>query len=292
MTDPKHEEPESDHPHEDDLSLDLNQDQEGLPAAGDNLPLDDLSLSASTEEFHFSGPAEELDYTEPADFTFPGQPSGGEAASEHSGELAAAEPAEAEGLFGPEGIPSAESPPPEDAAVEPELAGEGIADLETAEEEKPKPKLELPAWVQTAQWVMVGLLAVGSLVAVICSIVWVPQNPKQVTLTLNICCPLMLALIPFALWRSSARWVTPATSAVYTVMLALSAAALIAGMWFQGLELSRYDWQFSRTRVSAGKPPRVMIPPRETAAEPPPPPVPAPQPEPAAPKDSAAPAAK
>ena len=170
-------------------------------------------MSASTEEFHFSGPAEELDYTEPADFTFPGQPSGGEAASEHSGELAAAEPAEAEGLFGPEGIPSAESPPPEDAAVEPELAGEGIADLETAEEEKPKPKLELPAWVQTAQWVMVGLLAVGSLVAVICSIVWVPQNPKQVTLTLNICCPLMLALIPFALWRSSARWVTPATSA-------------------------------------------------------------------------------
>ena len=51
-----------------------------------------------------------------------------------------------------------------------------------------------------------------------------------------------------------ARWVTPAASALYTVMLAVSVAALVAGTWFEGLELSRYDWQFSKARVSAAKP--------------------------------------
>ena len=215
MTDPKGEKPESDHPHEEDLPFELHEDQEGLPAADEeNLP-EALSLNASTEDFHFSGPAEELDFTEPSDFAFPTEQSPG-GTVEHSGELAAAEPREAEGFFGAGEVADVGSALPEEATIEPALAGEGIADVEIAEEtegKKSKPKVELPAWVRTAEWVLVGVLAVAALLAVIVSAFWVEKSPKQVTLTLNIACPLMLALIPYALWRSMARWVTPSASA-------------------------------------------------------------------------------
>ena len=304
MIDPKGEKPGSEHPHEDDLSLELPQDQEGLP------PAEEHPLNASTEEFHFSGPAEELDFTEPSDFAFPSaQPAEAGAASEHSGEFPAAEPAEAGLFFGPEGGAFGESPLPEGVAgeamaAEAEPAGDGIADLEVADEPTEgveKPKFELPRWVRIAEWVTVGLLAVGALLAVILSIVYA-QDPKQVTLTLNIACPVMLGLIPYALWRSMPRWVTPAASAVYTVMLALSTAALIAGMWLVGVELSHYDWQVTPARVAAGKPRPGIIPPPAPAVakntdEPAAAPV-APKntaeaaPAPAVPKGTAAPAAK
>ena len=165
MTDPKGDKPESDHPHEEDLPLELHLDAEGLSA--DDLPVSDASMSGSIEEFHFSGPVEELDFTEPANFTFPTEPA--EVASDQSGEFVP-EPAGVESFLGAEGFgaePSAadpghmvpESPLPEEAGVEPQLAGEGIADLEAAEEEaKPKPKFQLPAWVRTVEWVLVGLL--------------------------------------------------------------------------------------------------------------------------------------
>ncbi len=103
-----------------------------MPAAGEEHPPDDPSLSASTEEFQFSGPAEELDFTEPADFTFPTEQAAacrtvGRACPrrEHVG---------AEQAFGAEEGSAAESPLPEEAAAEAEMAGEGIADLEVAEE--------------------------------------------------------------------------------------------------------------------------------------------------------------
>ena len=262
MTDPKGEKPESDHPHVDDSSLELGGDQQGLPAAGEENPLDALGLSASVEEFHFSGPAEELDFTEPTDFAFPTQQAAEAGAIRQSGELAAAGQ-----LFeSDEGSPAG-SLLPEAAVIQPELAGEGFADLEVAEEpaeeEKQKPKFELPGWVRTVEWVMGGLLAVGALLAIVISIVQV-QNPTPI---LNIAFPLLLGLIPYALWRSSGRWVTPAVSAPYTVMLALSAAALIAGTWFEGLELARYDWQFNKARVTAAKPrPMPIAAPAQPAA--------------------------
>lgn len=218
VTDPKGEKLGSDHPHGDDLTQDLRQDQEGLPAAGEEHPLDAPAMNASTDEFHFSGPAEDLDFTEPSDFAFPtGEPAEGGDAAEPSSEFPAAEPAEAEGTM------SEESPLPEAVAAETDLAGDGVADLEIAEEPfdgKEKPKFQLPGWVRIAEWVTVGVLAVGALLAIVICIVWV-ENPWRVRLVLNIACPLMLALIPYALWRSVSRWVTPAASAVYTVMLAL-----------------------------------------------------------------------
>jgi hypothetical protein len=271
VTNPKGEKPDSDHPHEDDLPLELHPEQEELSADGDELPVVDASLSGSIEEFHFSGPVEELDFTEPADFTFPTeQPA--DVATGQSGELAAAEPAEAESFFGAEGFgaeasANAESFLQPDAAVESETAGEGIVDLEpSADKPEPKPKFQLPGWVRTVEWVLVSLLAVAAVVGVAVSIAW-DKDPKQVTLTLNIACPLALGLIAYSLWRSSTRWTTPAASAVYTVMLALSTAALIVGVWFQGIELSHYDWQFSKARVKAGMPPRVVLPVPTSSAE-------------------------
>jgi hypothetical protein len=70
VTEPKGEKPESDHPIEDDLSLEFQPEEEGSPPGGESPP-EATSVSASTEDFHFSGPAEELDFTEPADFAFP-----------------------------------------------------------------------------------------------------------------------------------------------------------------------------------------------------------------------------
>ncbi len=285
MSDPKGEKPESDHPHEDEFPLELHTDQAGAGSLGDEFPLESLSTSASIEDFQFSGPAEELDFTEPADFAFPTeQPS----AVESSGEFAPPQEAEGQPSLGAEEGSFGESLPTEEAVAEPLLAEEGIPDLKAAEEgesEAPKPKFELPAWVHTLEWVTVGLLAVGGLLAVVCSVVWV-KDARQVTLTLNIACPLLLALIPYALWRSSVRWVTPQITALYTVMLALSTAALIAGTWLEGLELSSYEWQFSKARVSAAKPRVVVIPlPEPTPAkdvEPPSIPAATPSAEPAA----------
>lgn len=255
MTDPKGGKPESDHPHEDDFPLDLNLGQEGVPGAGEEFPQE--SMSASIDDFQFSGPAEELDFTEPADFTFPTEQTG-EGAAEGTSEFAPAEHTGGEQFFGAD-EQGFGSPAAEEAPVEAELADEGIAELESAEEEEaPKSKFELPPWVRTLEWITVGLLAVGGLAAVICSAAWV-KDAKQVTLILNIACPVLLGLIPYALWRSSDRWVTPPISALYTVMLALSTAALIVGTWFEGMELSRYDWQFSKTRVSVGKPRPVIM---------------------------------
>ena len=235
-----------------------------------------MATNASTEEFHFSGPAEELDFTEPADFQFPsGQPAEPSLSFEQSGEFppvagtAYSQSAEGETLFGAAEQFSAETP-----HAEAEAAEEGIADLEAAEElpegmeegeEEAKPKFELPRWLQITEWVTVGVLAVGALLAIVISVFWV-QEPKHVTLALNIACPVMLGLIPYALWRSMARWVTPEASAVYTVILALSAAALIAGTWFVGGELANYDWQYTKARVAVGAPRPVAMPMTPTAA--------------------------
>ena len=257
MSDSKAEKPDSDHPNENEFPPELQPDQGALPAAGEENPLDALGLSGSTDEFHFSGPSEELDFTEPADFSFPS----GQAldfSAEHTG---------AENLFAAGETPPAESPLPDNAAVDVELAGEGIADLEATEEEEEKPKFELPAWVRIAEWITIIALAVVAPIAVAVCILNV-KDPDRVTLVLDIACPLTLALIPYVLWRTVARWKSPAASALYTVILALSVAALIAGTWVEGLELSHYAWQFNKARVSAGKSAATSPSPAAEKAEP------------------------
>lgn len=254
VTDPKHDNPESDHPHEDDLGLEFHE--EALPSGGEEHPLDAPSLNASADEFHFSGPIENLDFSEPSGFEFPTeQPLEAEVAAEGASEDFSAP--EAFSLD----VPAAALGPAEE-----ELVAEAAAELEPvgetedeAVEAEAKPKFELPAWVHTAQWVAVGVAAVASLLAVAFA-KFLITDPKQVTLILNIACPLMLGLIPFALWRSSSRWSTPAASALYTVMLAIGAAALIAGTWCVSGELASYDWKVSKTEVTKSKPVMVITP--------------------------------
>jgi hypothetical protein len=265
--------PESEHPHEDDFPLDLGHEHADSPA-GEHDFLPEGSLSGSIEDFQFTGPAEELDFSEPADFTFPAPPADEhEAAGEHAGEFASAaefagtEHAEGERTFGGDEHGFGEPPSHDESAFEPAAVEEAIPDLESAEEEV-KPKRQLPAWVRTAEWITISLLATGSLLAVIVSIFLIDKNPSQVTLILNIGCPVMLGLIPYALWRSSGRWVVPAGSAVYTLMLAIGTMALITGTWFLGMEVSRYDWQFNKARVTAAKPHPPLITPTPRAALP------------------------
>ena len=126
-------------------------------------------------------------------------------------------------------------------------------------EAEAKPKFELPAWVHTAEWIAVGVAGVAAVAAVAFG-KFLITDPKQLTLIVNIACPVMLGLIPYALWRSSGRWTTPAASALYTVMLAIGAAALVAGTWSVGGELSRYDWKVSKTDVSKAKPAFAITP--------------------------------
>ncbi len=124
-----------------------------------------------------------------------------------------------------------------------------------------KPKRELPAWVHSIEWTAIGVLGTVALIALVVAVFWI-QSPDTVSLVLNISCPVMMALVPYALWRSSKRWMTPSTTALYTLLLAASVVALIGGTWVQGVELSHYNWQFTKARVMAGKPqPKFFAPP-------------------------------
>jgi hypothetical protein len=275
VSDPKGEKPHAEHPQEEDFSLEFPmQHEEGAPQAESHgqerssaevpNPLDELGINASTDEFHFSGPVEELDFTEPADFTFPSESAEPEAVSDSSADMETVEHAGLEHLLG------AEEAAPHEAVAEAELADEApegeLPEKLGEEEPKAKPKRELPAWVHTLEWTTVAMLAVGSLIALFVSIIWV-QDPDTVTLVLNITFPLMLALIPYSLWRSSRRWVTPSISALYTVLLAISAAALIGGTWAEGMELARYKWKFNKSRLAADKPRQIYVAPVDPPAD-------------------------
>jgi hypothetical protein len=261
VSDSKGEKPQSGHPHEDEFDFEMFEPAAGegphTPehAAHEPNPLDELGINASSEEFQFTGPAEELDFTEPTDFTFPTGHVDAEAGSDSSAEIATPEHAGVEHLFTGD-----EAAIHEAAGEEAAPAGEAADGEEGVEEEAPKPKRELPASVRTLQWVIVGLLAAIGLIAPFVAIFAI-DSPDTVTLIVNICFPMLLLLVPFALWRSSRRWTTPAASALYTVLLAIGAAALIGGAWAEGTELSHYKWQFSKSRVVAPRPTFIAPPP-------------------------------
>jgi hypothetical protein len=291
LSDPKGEKPHSDHPHEDEFEFEMHEHvadegphghehAEHEHAAGEHDPLDALGINASSEEFHFAGPAEELDFTEPADFTFPTEHAEAEASSDSSAEFAPHEHGGIDHLFGGDEAAPHEAAVGEEAAEELEpvaVAAEGEK-VEAEEEKQPKPKRELPAWVRTLEWVTVSLLAVIGLIAPIVAIVWIADakdknSADTVSLIVNICFPMLLLLVPYALWRSSRRWTTPAASALYTVMLAIGVAALIGGSWVEATELSKMKWQFNKTRIAEGKPQPKPVPVFEAPA-----PAPAPAP--------------
>jgi hypothetical protein len=270
VSDPKGETPHPDHQHEDDFELEFVAEPEGAaPAAAPHSyqhetteephSTDPLNINASTEEFHFSGPVEELDFTEPADFTFPTE-AAAEAGplADSSAEVPGAEHAGFDHLFGTDEAVPHEMPAGEEAVAETVSAAEPEA--EGAEEPAIKPKRELPAWVHKVEWTTVAALSVAAVIGLIVA-AFALDSADMATLIVNICCPLMLALVAYALWRSSRRWTTPAVSALYTVLLALSAAALIGGTWVEGMELAGYQWQCGKSRVAASKPRQNFVPP-------------------------------
>jgi len=284
VSEAKGEKPNPEHPQEDDLLLDFStQHEEGAPqgkahgqdhAEADALhPLAEPGINASTDEFQFTGPVEELDFTEPVDFTFPSEAAEVEAVSDSSADMGAVDHAGLEHLLGAE-----EAAPHKaavsDATAEPQPAAEApdqdLAEKDAEKEPNAKPKRELPAWVHALEWTAVALLAIGSSISLFVSIIWLDANTA--TLVLHIAFPVMLALIPYSLWLSSRRWMTPSISALYTVLLALGAAALIGGAWVEGMELASYHWQFNKTRLAADlrhmdamKPPYVA--PSDTSAD-------------------------
>jgi hypothetical protein len=53
---------------------------------------------------------------------------------------------------------------------------------------------------------------------------------------------ILLAMVPWILWKTRKAWSTPEVTAPYTVMLGIGAMALLTGVYFLGLELAQYDW--------------------------------------------------
>lgn len=228
--------------------------------AGPAEPLAELGFDASQSDVNFPS-TEELDFTEPADFSFPSEVAAeGEVPPELEGvseEVASADG----GLRGSEEEVMAEPALGEDEVPEPELAGEGIEpvgeeSIEEGELAEAVPKSRIPAWLGPAQWVLIGTLALAAVIVDIVAVGWV-KNPHTFEIIWNVSFPVLLLLIPYALWRAKNAWVTPEITASYTVLLSLGAAALLCGVYFMGLELLRYNWD---VKAKTAKAPIVAAP--------------------------------
>ena len=163
---------------------------------------------------------------------FPGGHSG-----EHPGGTTDMPDFGAEDFHGGESIPEAEA---SEAAV---------ADAEVVDEEKPAPKKRrrLPKSIRRLEWSLIGGLP---LVAIVFNIIAIRMFPaKTIDLIWNLSYLVLLALIPYAMWRSKDRWITPRITASYTVMLAAAAACLLSGIWMMGIDLSGYDWRIKVKKV-------------------------------------------
>jgi hypothetical protein len=247
----------------------------------------------SAHDLHAS--SEDFDFTEPSEFAFPG----GHEGSTDSGlfepqvhDSAAHESLSAEGEFGEHGAeaghfgeghfdvgqfgadhPGATTTMP-DFGAESFHAGGGVAEAvageeavavaeEAVEEPEPKKRRELPAWVHTTEWALIGLIP---LAAVVLNIVAIKNwQPKNINLAWHISYVLLLLLIPYALWRSKNRWLTPRITASYTVMLAVATGCLLTGVWLLGNELSNCGWQIKvkKVRIPSPLPVTSMMEPKQ-----------------------------
>ena len=249
VTDPKGEKPESDHPHEDDLPLELHQDQEGLPAAGEEDPLDALSLNASTEEFHFSGPAEELDFTEPTDFTFPTRATGGRGRANSRATLPRPNPRRPSSSSGLKRAP----PPNRPCRKQPRLSRTGRRrdcrprscrgtgrGRKTSPSSSCPPGFERPNGSRSAcsPWAPAGRHRLDHL----------GREPRASHSHLEHRLPRDVGADPLCLMALQARWVTPPASA---------ALYRHAGLEHRGLDyrhVVRWDWNFRATIGSSARP--------------------------------------
>ena len=254
----------SDKEHREDESIDFDV----VPQADDSLSALGLGKSGAAHDLHAS--SEDFDFTEPTDFAFPSAEHEGQMDSglfEH--ELAEGHDAESDlvaGHFDPDHLGDAhpgattemsdfgDMPSHADDGIPIAAASEGAAvEAAASEDEKPaRKKRELPKWVGTAQWVLIGALPVIAVVANVISIRTLTK--PTIDPIWHISYLVLLLLIPLALWRSKDRWIAPRVSATYTVMLALATGFLLTGVWMLGTELSRYDWAIKMKKVRMPSP--------------------------------------
>jgi cation transport ATPase len=219
-------------------------DPEGtLPQRPDSQGTSEPTEAGPLEELHLAGPLEDLDFSESSGFSFPTEAAAaGEAPAE-------ALPADAETA---EFMPEVALPGGEPAA-EAELAQEGLPEAGEASAEPPEGEAEpaetSPApkrrkWLAHVDWVGVALLAIA---------IWLVVQAVTVNVAWITGYLVLLVLIPFALWKTRNRWMTPQITAVYTVLLAISTAALLTAVFWLGLELAQYHWDVkAKTRPVVG----------------------------------------
>jgi hypothetical protein len=224
-------------------------------------PEGEAGTAGPLDELNFGGPLEELDFTEPTDLGAAGEPSAGGAVpgeAEAGGEPAGGEPAAGEASAA-EGIDtldftSAAGPGADEAAAEAQAAPEGLPDLgepaaepsagEGEEAEKELPTKRRPKWLAYIDWLGLVLLAV---------VIWLVVQAVAVNVVWTTAYLILLVLIPFSLWKSRRSWTTPQITAVYTVLLAISVAALLTAVYCLGLELFLYQWDIrAKTKPVVG----------------------------------------
>lgn len=115
---------------------------------------------------------------------------------------------------------------------------------ETAEPEGKKPGFSIPY----GDWIGLGV----AVVAIVGLTYW-----KTDSWLLHALYLIALTAIPFALWKSRSRWMSPELSESYTVLLGLTIGAMVTGTYLVGLELAAYDWD----RKAQSKPMATNSPP-------------------------------
>ncbi|MGA2034245.1 MAG: hypothetical protein ABSG68_18525 [Thermoguttaceae bacterium] len=114
--------------------------------------------------------------------------------------------------------------------------------LEGAGEEAATPHKKSLAWLFHLEWMglVLVLLAIYPLVSlVVPNAIWTAAYL------------VLLLLIPAALWLTRKVWREPIVSATYTVLLAVTVAALLTAVYCLGLELADYGWQFKPQRAAS-----------------------------------------
>jgi hypothetical protein len=77
---------------------------------------------------------------------------------------------------------------------------------------------------------------------------------------------ILIALIPYVLWKTWQKWGWPEISAPYTAMLAISLAALLTAIYWLGLELARYQWDVKAKKGTGAAPVAQSAPANATTA--------------------------
>ncbi len=253
--------PQGQHPDSDDLNLPGDE-------PGGSEPSQELSFPASDSGVGLPQPGENMEFADLSDFTLPGEtaaegqppaeaPPGGEDPTlapfspEADLGISASDERLAESLMAGEGLADAGGEAiagAAEAGLEP-AAEEALPEAEAEAELEAQPaKAPLPPWVEKAEWgAVAGIGGLAFLLAVV-AVCWF-SNPGAITVIWHLAYWILLALIPYSLWRGKRYWAAAELSPLYAVMLAIGAAALLTAVYCLGIELSRYNWDIKARKA-------------------------------------------